>query len=90
MAYIIGQYNHNSASKDDSNFITAITSGSALRRDNSGDMGVIGSSLNPFQDECVKLADDLKFEPTKYYYFRGQIKRMTEAQIFTIKLVNFV
>ena len=88
MAYIIGQYNHNSASQDDRDFITAIQSGIVKRRKNSGDMGVIGSSLDPFEDECIQLSS-LNFEPSKYYYFRGQIKRMTEAQTFTIKLVNY-
>ena len=86
MAYIIGQYNHNSASNDGSSFITPITSGIPARKRNSGDMGVIGDTLDPFEDECIT---GLNLVSTNYYYFRGQIKRMTEAQTFTIKLVNY-
>ncbi len=86
MAYIIGQYNHNSASADDASFIDPIKTGTVKRRDNSGDMGVIGSALDPFADECIT---DLNLVSSEYYYFRGQIKRMTDPQTFTIKLVNY-
>ena len=86
MSYVIGQYNHNKASGDDSSFVTPITSGTVKRRDNSGDMGVIGTALDPFSDECIS---DLNLVPTRYYYFRCQIKRMTSPQTFTIKLVNY-
>lgn len=86
MSYIIGQYNHNKASGDDSSFVTPITSGTVKRRDNSGDMGVVGTALDPFSDECIS---DLNLVSTKYYYFRCQIKRMTSPQTFTIKLVNY-
>lgn len=87
MAYIIGQYNHNNASPDDSDFITPITSGTVARRSNSSDIGVISDvSISPFEDECIK---GLSLEISKYYYFRGQIKRMTVPQTFTIKLVKF-
>lgn len=86
MAYIIGQYNHNSASADDASFITPITEGRVARRTNHGDMGVTGGSLDPFEDECVT---DLNLVTSEYYYFRGQIKRMTAPQTFAIKLVNY-
>lgn len=86
MSYIIGQYNHNKASGDDSSFVTPITSGTVKRQDNSGDMGVVGTALDPFSDECIS---DLNLVSTKYYYFRCQIKRMTSSQTFTIKLVNY-
>lgn len=86
MSYIIGQYNHNKASGDDSSFVTPITSGTVKRRDNSGDMGVVGTALDPFSDECIS---DLNLVSTRYYYFRCQIKRMTSPQTFTIKLVNY-
>ena len=86
MAYIIGQYNHNNASSDDASFITPITTGRVSRRNNSGDMGVMGNSLSPFEDECIT---DLNLISSEYYYFRGQIKRMTAPQTFVIKLVNF-
>ena len=86
MSYIIGQYNHNSASGDDASFITPIKTGTVKRRENSGDMGVIGAALNPFTDECIT---DLNLLPSGYYYFRGQIKRMTDSQTFSIKLVNY-
>lgn len=86
MAYIIGQYNHNSASADDASFIDPIKTGTVKRRDNSGDMGVIGSALDPFADECIT---DLNLVSSECYYFRGQIKRMTDPQTFTIKLVNY-
>lgn len=86
MAYIIGQYNHNSSSDDDSSFITPITSGIVSRRNNSGDMGVGSGSLNPFTDECIT---GLNLSSSGYYYFNCQIKRMTSPQTFTIKLVNF-
>jgi hypothetical protein len=87
MAYIVGQYNHNSASADDASFIDPIKTGTAKRRQNSGDMGVIGGSgLDPFSDECIS---DLNLVTSEYYYFRCQIKRMVEAQQFTVKLVNY-
>lgn len=86
MSYIIGQYNHNSASADDASFIDPIKTGTVKRRDNSGDMGVTGSTLDPFSDECIT---DLNLVSSEYYYFRGQIKRMTDPQTFTIKLVNY-
>ena len=86
LSYIIGQYNHNKASGDDSTYITPIRSGTVSRRNNSGDMGVIGSSLDPFKDECIT---DLNLVTTNYYYFRCQIKRMTNPQVFTVKLVNY-
>lgn len=86
MAYIISQYNHNNSSADDSSFITPIKIGTVSRRQNSGDMGVIGSTLNPFSDECIT---GLNLTSANYYYFRCQIKRMTSSQTFTIKLVNF-
>lgn len=86
MAYIIGQYNHNNASADDSSFITFITSGTVNRRANVSDTGVISESVDPFVDECIT---DLSLNSEKYYYFRGQIKRMTTSQIFTIKLVKY-
>ena len=86
MSYIIGQYNHNSASADDASFIDPVKTGTVKRRDNSGDMGVIGSTLDPFSDECIT---DLNLVSSEYYYFRGQIKRMTDPQTFTIKLVNY-
>ena len=86
MAYVIGQYNHNSASLDDASFITPITTGTVARRINSGDAGVSGSSLNSFSDECIK---DLNLISSEYYYYRCQIKRMTSSQTFIIKLVNY-
>ena len=87
MSYIVGQYNHNSASADDASFIDPIKTGTAKRRQNSGDMGVIGGSeLDPFSDECIS---DLNLVTSEYYYFRCQIKRMVEAQQFTVKLVNY-
>lgn len=87
MAYIVGQYNHNGASADDASFIDPIKTGTVKRRQNSGDMGIIGGSgLNPFSDECIT---DLNLVTSEYYYFRCQIKRMLEAQSFTVKLVNF-
>lgn len=86
MSYIIGQYNHTSAIGDDSSYITPIKSGVVARRGNAGDMGVIGGSLNPFEDECIT---GLNLSYSEYYYFRGQIKRMTDSQVFTIKLVNY-
>ena len=86
MAYIIGQYNHNNASSDDASFITPITSGRVARKSNSSDIGVTGGSLSPFEDECIT---DLNLVNSEYYYFRGQIKRMTAPQVFVIKLVNY-
>ena len=86
MAYIIGQYNHTKASGDDASFVTAITEGVVRRRENLGDMGIMGDSLNPFEDECIT---GLTLSLNHYYYFRCQIKRMTEDQTFTIKLVNY-
>lgn len=86
MSYIIGQYNHTSATGDDASYITPIKSGTIARRNNSGDMGVIDSTLSSFSDECIT---GLNLLPSGYYYFRGQIKRMTDAQAFTIKLVNY-
>ena len=86
MAYIIGQYNHNTSSGDDSSFITPIKNGTVARRQNSGDIGVTGGTLNPFSDECIT---GLNLTPAGYYYFRCQIKRMTSPQTFVIKLVNF-
>lgn len=84
MSYIVGQYNHTSASADDSSFITPIISGIADRRQNNGDSE--SSNLNLFTDECVR---GLNLVASKYYYFRCQIKRMIDEQRFTIKLVNF-
>ena len=86
MAYIIGQYNHNNSSLDDASFITPITTGRVSRRSSSNDTGVTGGSLNLFEDECIT---DLNLNTSKYYYFRGQIKRMITPQTFAIKLVNF-
>jgi hypothetical protein len=86
LSYIIGQYNHTSTIGDDSSYITPIKSGVVARRGNPGDMGVIGGSLNPFVDECIT---GLNLSPYEYYYFRGQVKRMTDSQVFTIKLVNY-
>ena len=86
MAYIIGQYNHNSASGDDASFITPIRSGRVARKDNSGDTGVIGNAISTFSDECIT---DLNLTSSKYYYFRCQVKRMVDAQTFTIKLINY-
>lgn len=84
MAYIVGQYNHTSASADDSSFIDPITSGVVDRRQNSGDSESSGLSL--FTDECIR---GLNLTTSKYYYFRCQIKRMVGEQKFTVKLVNF-
>ena len=86
MAYIIGQYNHNSASADDSSFITPIITGTASRRASSSDSGTSGGSSGVFMDECVK---DLNLVSSNYYYFRCQVKRMTTPQTFVVKLVNF-
>ena len=87
MSYIIGQYNHNAASADDASFITPITSGTVKRRQNPEDTGVTGGgSLIPFSDECIS---DLNLQSSNYYYFRGQVKRTTDAQAFNIKLVNY-
>lgn len=86
MAYIIGQYNHNKASGDDASFVTPITEGTVKRRETLGDIGLMDASLDPFEDECIT---GLNLEPSNYYYFRCQIKRTTEDQTFTIKLVNF-
>ena len=89
MAYIIGQYNHNYASGDDDDFIIPITSGEVKRRETDIDKGVTGGTLAPFNDECIKIADGGGFQSGVTYYFRGQIKRMTDSQIFNIKLVNY-
>ena len=86
MAYVIGQYNHNSASGDDASFITPIRNGRVARKDNSGDTGVIGNAISTFSDECIT---DLNLTPSKYYYFRCQVKRMIDAQTFTVKLINY-
>ena len=86
MAYIIGQYNHNNASSDSASFITPITTGTVARKSDSSDLGVMNESINPFEDECIT---GLTLEPSKYYYFRGQIKRTVTPQIFSIKLINF-
>jgi len=86
MAYIIGQYNHNNASSDDASFITPITTGVVRRKEESGDLGTNIDSISPFSNECVS---GLNLNSTNYYYFRGQIKRMTSPQIFNIKLVNY-
>ena len=86
MAYVIGQYNHNNASADSASFITPITTGTVARKSESGDLGVMNESISPFEDECIT---GLTLESSKYYYFRGQIKRMTSPQTFSIKLINF-
>lgn len=86
MSYIVGQYNHNKDSGDDSSFIDLITAGTADRRQNQSDSGIIGSSLDPFKDECVRVGT---LSASKYYYFRGQIKRLKSEQIIYIKLVNY-
>lgn len=86
MPYIVGQYNHNKDSGDDSGFIDLITAGSAARRQNQSDSGIIGSSLDPFKDECVRVNT---LSTSEYYYFRCQIKRLTSDQIFYLKLVNY-
>ena len=86
MAYIIGQYNHNNASFDDASFITPITSGQVIRKIGENDTGVTGASLSSFEDECIT---NLNLIASNYYYFRGQIKRMTTSQTFSIKLINF-
>lgn len=89
MAYIIGQYNHNYDSKDDEDFIIPIDSGIAQRRQADSDKGVTGGTLDPFYDECITLDSSRVFQGGVTYYFRGQIKRMTDSQIFNIKLVNY-
>jgi len=86
MAYIIGQYNHNNASTDDSSFITPITNGVVKRKQNSGDIGTTVISMSPFSDECIS---GLNLLSTEYYYFRCQIKRMTSSQVFSVKLINY-
>ncbi len=86
MSYIIGQYNHNRDSGDDSSYISLITEGTARRRQNQGDVGVISSSLDIFSDECLQTT---LLSPANYYYCKCQIKRLSSEQIFTIKLVNY-
>ena len=86
MAYILGQYNHNKDSGDDGAFIDLITSGTVRRRQNQSDAGVIGSSLDPFKDECIQLGN---LSTSEYYYFRCYIKRLPSEQIFYVKLVNY-
>lgn len=86
MAYIVGQYNHNKDSGDDGSYIDLITSGTVRRRQNQSDSGVIGSSLDPFKDECIQLGN---LSTSEYYYFRCQIKRLASEQIFYVKLVNY-
>ena len=85
MAYIIGQYNHNSASMDDSSFITPITTGTVKRKEESSDSEISG--LTPiFTNECIS---GLNLNTSNYYYFRCQVKRMTSSQTFSIKLITY-
>ena len=84
MAYIIGQYNHNSASADDATFITPITSGVVKRKEETDSAGIAEEST--FSDECIS---GLNLTTGNYYYFRTQVKRMTSTQVFNIKLINY-
>lgn len=85
MSYIIGQYNHNTDSGDDSSFIDLITTGTVKRRQTQSDTG--GGGLDTFQDECIQLSSGLS--SSNYYYFRCYIKRLSSEQVFYIKLVNY-
>jgi hypothetical protein len=85
LAYIIGQYNHNSASMDDSSFITPITAGTVKRKEESSDSEISG--LSPiFTNECIS---GLNLNTSNYYYFRCQVKRMTSSQTFSVKLITY-
>jgi len=86
MSYIIGQYNHNSASGDDNKFLDPITSGIPSRREDTGDSGTSEAALSIFTNECIT---GLELSTTEYYYFRCQIKRMDNTQQFSVKLVNY-
>ena len=86
MSYVIGQYNHNRNSGDDSSFIELVTEGTARRRQNQSDTGGGDMGLSPFEDECVQTT---ALSPSKYYYFRCYIKRMPSEQTFYVKLVNY-
>ena len=86
MSYIVGQYNKNRNIPDDSDFMTLVTSGTAKRRNTSGDSEVSGIT-GIFKDECVQVSALVN---TSNYYFHGKIKRMISTdQIFYIKLVNY-
>lgn len=86
MAYVLGQYNKNKTVPDDNIFMTLMTEGTNRRRPVSSDEGVSGTA-SLFVDECCYVAEG--FSIYTNYYFHGKIKRMTSAQTFSIKLVNF-
>ena len=86
MGFSVNQYN-----KDDNTdvnlFMSALTDGTPIRIKEPTDMGIMGQSINPFENEGVYISTGLR--SGNNYYFHGKVKRMlSDTQVFYVYLVN--
>lgn len=93
MAYVLNQFNQPRTDETavttaaNLTYMQVITGGTVRRRKNASDSGVIGTSLDPFYDECVQF--DSPLAAGSNYYFHARIKRLSSDQVFYVYLVNY-
>lgn len=91
MSYVLDQFNQQRIELSDlsntSVYMSSNLKGTAKRKKESTDNGVIGSGLPTFYNECVQL--ETPFSPGSVYYFHVKIKRLTATQRFYLYLTNY-